>query len=71
MNAPKDPLLPKVGSAVTTACSGFIPFEKNTPHTIYRGRRIYFCLPSCLKAFQDDPKTSCMAGDPLVVDHGG
>ena len=63
MNAPKDSSLPKVGTAVTTACRGFILFEENTPSTVYRERRIFFCLPSCLKAFQEDPKTSCIAVD--------
>jgi len=66
MNAPEDPPLPRMGSAVTSACRGFIVLDDDTPSTVYRERRIYFCLPSCLKAFQDDPKTSCMAGDPLL-----
>jgi len=57
--------LPPTDTPVLTACKGFILFEQHTPTTVYRGRRIYFCLPSCLKAFQEDPKTSCMAGDIL------
>jgi len=60
-----DPLLPLPETPVTTACRGFILYDKNTPTEVYRGRRIYFCLPSCLKAFQEDPKTSCLAGDIL------
>lgn len=60
------PPIANLGSVVTTACRGFIHFEAATLHTVYRGRRIYFCLPACLKTFQDDPKISCMAGNPLL-----
>ncbi len=60
MSVPHDPPLPKIGSPVTTACNGIIYYEVDTPTALFRGQRIYFCLPSCLKSFQDDPKTSCL-----------
>ena len=56
---------PKADSPVTTACNGYILYEEGTPSAIYKGKRVYFCLPSCLKAFEDDPRTSCMASDFL------
>ena len=55
--------LPRVGSPVTTACKGVILYETGTPTTLYHGKRIYFCLVSCLKAFLDDPETSCLADE--------
>jgi len=61
MAAQQGPSLPKIGSTVTTVCKGLIFYEADTPNVIYHGRRIYFCLSSCLKAFQEDPKTSCLA----------
>jgi len=52
--------LPKVGSPVITACKGVILYEASTPTALYHGKRVYFCLISCLKAFLDDPETSCL-----------
>ena len=40
--------------------------EEDTPHTVFRGHRIYFCLPECLTTFDQNPSTSCLAGDPLL-----
>jgi hypothetical protein len=60
------PPLPEAGKSVPTACGGVIAYMPDTPTTTYRGRRIYFCLQECLQAFLKDPKTSCMAADPLV-----
>jgi YHS domain-containing protein len=54
---------------VTTACKGIIPFEVGTPTALFCGKRVYFCLTSCLKAFLDDPDTSCLA-DEIRKDHG-
>lgn len=69
MNQPsQDPPTPKPGSIVLTACKGYIHYEPGTPTTVFRGQRLYFCLPSCLQAFQENPKMSCLAGDPLVKD---
>jgi hypothetical protein len=53
---------------VLTACRGYIQYEPNIPTAIYAGRRVFFCLPTCLKAFEEDPKTSCLAGDLLMTD---
>jgi len=54
---------PKPGTEVVTACKGHVFYEEDTPSVEFRGKRVFFCLPACLIAFQDDPKTSCMAGD--------
>jgi hypothetical protein len=66
MGAAPQPSLPLLGSVVPTACRGYLLLEADTPTTIYRGRRIYFCLPDCLKSFVQNPSTSCLAGDPLL-----
>ena len=50
---------------VPTACGGYVLLEQDTPHTVFEGRQVYFCLPSCRESFLRDPKTSCMAGDLL------
>lgn len=60
------PPLPQPGSVVPTACRGYLLLDEDTPTAVYRGRRIYFCLPDCLKNFSQNPKTSCLAGDPLL-----
>jgi YHS domain-containing protein len=58
--------LPAEGALITTACKGTIRYEKNVPTLVYKGRRLYFCLPTCKRSFEYDPKTSCLAGDPLL-----
>lgn len=63
--------LPAIGSIVTTACRGAIRYEKHTPSAVYQNQRLYFCLPTCLRSFQLDPKTSCLAGDPLLNESPG
>ena len=63
MSVTSDQQLPKVGSPVTTACKGIISYDADTPAVLFRGERIYFCMPACLKAFQDDPKKSCLADE--------
>ncbi len=68
MNPPQEPPIPAPGSIVLTACKGYIHYEPGIPTTLYRGQRLYFCLPTCLLAFEADPKTSCLAGDPLLQD---
>lgn len=53
--------LPGPGSPVRTACGGGIRYEPGTPWTLFRGRRVYFCLPACKEDFEKDPQTSCLA----------
>lgn len=60
------PQLPPTGSVVPTACRGYLLLEADTPTAIHHGRRIYFCLPDCLKSFLQNPATSCLAGDPSL-----
>jgi YHS domain-containing protein len=64
--AAPEPAMPAVGSLVPTACRGLMRLEANTPQAVFRGRRIFFCLESCLQNFKTDPQTSCLAGDPLL-----
>ncbi len=60
------PTLPPVGSLVKTACKGVLLLEEDTPNTVFRSQRLYFCLPECLTTFTQNPSTSCLAGDPLL-----
>ncbi len=60
------PALPPAGSMVKTACKGVMLLEEDTPQTVFRDQRVYFCLPECLATFNQNPSTSCMAGDPLL-----
>jgi hypothetical protein len=53
--------LPNPGSEVTTACGGQIRFEPETPYSLYRDKRVFFCLPACKKDFDQDAKSSCLA----------
>jgi len=45
-----------------TACGGTLKDPSNYPSAIYRGKRIYFCLQSCLRVFESDPDRF-MAGE--------
>lgn len=58
--------LPKIGSPVLTACRGYINFDQDIQYIEYRGKRLFFCLPSCKRSFERDPQLSCMAGDPFL-----
>jgi YHS domain-containing protein len=53
----------QLGKPIQTACGGYVFLEENTPQTIFNGRQVYFCLPTCRDDFLRDPQTSCMAGD--------
>ncbi|HSF82088.1 MAG TPA: hypothetical protein VLA49_12680 [Anaerolineales bacterium] len=68
MENSQEPALPAAGSPVQTACGGPILFEQGTPTAVYRGRRVYFCLPSCREDFERDPASSCLAGNSLPED---
>ena len=39
-----------------TACGGRITDSDRYPSADYQGKRIYFCLRSCLQAFEADPE---------------
>lgn len=38
-----------------TACGGLLPDPAGYPAEDYRGRRVYFCLEACRRAFLRDP----------------
>lgn len=38
-----------------TACGGRIRNPQAYPSAEYRGKRVYFCAPGCLRAFLTDP----------------
>lgn len=38
-----------------TACGGTLKDTEGYPSAIYRGERIYFCTPACLRAFKQGP----------------
>lgn len=59
--------LPETGVLVTTACRGCIRFDEDTPHAVYRGQRVYFCLPLCLEDFVQNPENSCLKGNPFFA----
>jgi YHS domain-containing protein len=55
------PPLPAIGEPVITACGSVIRYRADTAWTVYRGQRVYFCLPACLSDYERDPLNSCMA----------
>lgn len=66
MQGSEEPAVPMIGSPVLTACGGQIQFEQGTPTAVYRGQRVYFCLPACREDFERDPSISCLADSPLM-----
>ena len=66
MVSAQEPALPDTGSPVLTACGGQIQYERDTPTAVFRGQRVYFCLPACQEDFERDPATSCLADNPLL-----
>lgn len=55
-SAPSNDSLPR------TACGGIISNPDRYPSALYRGRRVYFCLRACLRAFESD-SDRFMAGE--------
>ncbi len=47
---------------IETACGGKMEWNENIPSAMYHGKTVYFCMKSCLKAFQSDPDRF-MAGE--------
>jgi len=45
-----------------TACGGKITDPQRYPSAVFRGERVYFCTPACLRAFESDPERF-MAGE--------
>lgn len=68
VNSGGEPPVPTAGSPVVTACGGLVRFERSLPDAIFHGVRVYFCLPSCKRLFEQNPKASCLCGNPLVED---
>ena len=49
-------------SQAQTACGGTIINPENFPSAAYHGKRVYFCILACLKAFEENPDLF-MAGE--------
>lgn len=45
-----------------TVCGGTLTDTSGYPSAIYRGEQVYFCIPACLRAFEQDPD-AFMAGE--------
>lgn len=45
-----------------TACGGKIKNPDQFPSALFKGERVYFCTPACLRAFEADPERF-MAGE--------
>lgn len=50
-----DKPLPAYGDEVESACGGPLLFTQHTPHAVYRGKRVYFCLSACKQTFEKAP----------------
>jgi len=40
---------------VKTVCGGMLIEPEKYPSAEYQGRRVYFCTPACLRAFEKAP----------------
>jgi YHS domain-containing protein len=47
---------------IRTACGGVIKDPSQYPSSIYQGKRVYFCMTACLRAFELAPDRF-MAGE--------
>lgn len=59
-------------SPARTACGGVLTDTTGYPSAVYQGRRVYFCLHACQRAFEAAPDRF-MAGEvahPTVEDEG-
>ena len=54
------PPSPAIGMLVQTACGGTVQYSATTPCVIYRGEKVYFCLPICKAGLETDPLHSCL-----------
>ncbi|MGW8224560.1 MAG: hypothetical protein ACWGOY_02440 [Anaerolineales bacterium] len=54
--------LPVVGSQIITACGSVERFLAETPHALHEGQWIFFCTPTCMREFVQDPDNSCLVG---------
>lgn len=45
-----------------TVCGGTLTDIRGYPSAIYRGEPVYFCIPACLRVFEQNPN-AFMAGE--------
>lgn len=50
-----DERLPAYGTEVESACGSALMFTQHTPHAVYHGKHVYFCLPACKQTFEKTP----------------
>jgi YHS domain-containing protein len=48
-------ILPPSLNEYPTACGGSLTEPGDHPYADYRGKRIYFCLQACKRAFEKNP----------------
>ena len=61
MTTRSEPPLPAPGSEIRTACGGLAKFEPDSPRALHKDDWVFFCLPTCLQEFEQDPASSCYA----------
>ena len=61
MKTRSKPLLPSPGSDIRTACGGLAKFAPDSPRALDKDNWVFFCLPTCLQEFEQNPVTSCYA----------
>jgi YHS domain-containing protein len=61
MNSRQPSAPPPEGRQVITACGARVMLNYGTPFTNFHGETVYFCGPSCLQLYEEDPLSSCLA----------
>lgn len=56
------PISPSHEPFAQTTCGGKIKNPDQFPSALFKGKRVYFCTPACLRAFEADPERF-MAGE--------
>lgn len=70
MKLPENPDLAdlRAGDLVFTACGGRIEYAPWIAQVLVQGKRVFFCLPSCQREFEQNPRFSCLG--PFLAENG-